>query len=203
MEALNHEAIFLTLPEFLVLSAGSGLSGIRGLFPEHDAGLGEREVCEALFSLGESGRLTLEDEEDRTVPVSHMTPETAEYFKVIRNARHEAVLMRLRDGRTLRYGYLTENAAVETEYDPAEELIRLRLFAPEEWVRTLAEEGFVPDEGYGFERIDRPEGEKYQIRWGRAGEGDPLELVFITPLFDTRRMTYCSSSLAEMLTGMR
>ena len=201
MEALNREAMFLTLPEFLVLSAGMGLPGIRGLFPEHDAGVGEREVCEALFSLGETGRLTLTDEEDRAVPSSVMTEETAEYFKVIRNARYEAVLLRLRDGRAVRYGYLTEEAAVETDYDPAEDMLRLRLFTPQEWVRTLTGEGFLPDEAYGFEWISRREGEKYQIRWEKEGEGSPRELIRITPLFDTEKITYCEGILADCLTG--
>lgn len=203
MEALNHEAIFLTLPEFLVLSAGTGLGGIRGLFPKHDAGIGEREVCEALFSLGEAGRLALADGEDQAVPVSHMTPETAEYFAVIRSARYEAVLLRLADGRAVRYGYLTEKAAVETEYDEAEDLIRLRLFTPEEWVRALSEEGFVPDPAWGFERIGRREGEKYQIRWEKASEESPCELLLTSPLFDTERMAYGTKTLAGLLTGMR
>ena len=203
MEALNREAIFLTLPEFLVLSAGTGMRGIRGLFPEHDAGVGEREVCEALFSLGETGRLVPGDEEDRAVPSSVMTPETAAYFKAIRNARFETVLLHLPDGKALRYGYFSEDAVVETDYDPANELIRLRLFTPREWIRTLLEEGFLPDPAYGFERYDRREGEKHQIRWEEAAGGGPLELVLISPLFDMERMAYDEETLAELLGGRR
>lgn len=199
MEALKREAIYLTVPEFLVLSSGTGLASVRGLFPEADAGIGEREVCEALFALGAAGRIVPGDGEERGLPVSHMTPETAALFKGIREAVSEVSLLRLADMAAVRYSYISENMAVETAYMEGEDRIRIRSFTPAGWVDILSEEGFFPDPAWGLERLDRRTQEKHQIRWeGFPGE---LSLVLISPLLDTERVPCSREAVVRILAG--
>lgn len=195
-EGAERGETFLTLTEFLVLAAGCGMAKVQGLFPGTGGEPGEREVCEALFSLGRNGHLAV-SEEEAPVPSSVMTEETAAFFRTVREAEYEAVLLETEGGRPLRYAYVTEAAAAETEYQEASGLIRLRLMTPASWIRTLAEEGFLPDPAYGLERIGRRDESRWEIRWEGCGGSMTLQ----SPLFDIERQLYSEETLVRWLLG--